>query len=977
MKTALHILVGLLIVSSAYAGTPAKINLYSVPGGAIADGVHRVRLCAEIQDSSSQRVDTATNTVTFSLSSGSGSFESSHVINAKNGLAMINLISPTSPGNATVSCSSSGLSGDSTDVEWISPRIPFNKFPIGVYDDVSAWWYRDFSSGIADLRAHNLDSCMMGNGKVGRWRDEQSIDDAEAAGFDLYMGIMGTVGEDGGEPGYETPDFYDDPTPTIQEARVQRDMVLDNWGSYSCIQAWYTADEPSNALLNHVEYLTEAFREEDMVRPATPVLIGKERTRNHYNQSELDVLCFDLYPAGYGSSVGDFTMNHWGYGDLNMVTYMRYITQDWHAGIPKWIVLQTHSFQTQLRQPEPEEVRCMHWLSISEGVKGYFWFIYAKRYASEWYCLEEPQQADNYNEITNLAARLKANSNLLRDTLINCQRGPDECTVTGPTSPAYIKPHITTLMKKDGTEFYAVAVNHDCQNSRNLTIDSYRFDYAKNLETDTTYALPATINFLPGDGKVFELTIQEVNAPGVPLSLAVADKTETTMQLQWQAPSGPEPVDGYKVYDDSNSLIDTVYSTNCTLDSLTPGQNYCFFVRAYNNAGMSSPSNTACEQTYYSSLPSVPDDLTIVDVSSADIEIDWEPSTDNAGVAEYDVYVNGTYQSTVTQTSFIYDCDSSTHYTFAVKARDVDGGESDLCEQICAYSCEDAAPSELIGHWRFDHGTGSTALDSSIYGNDGAISGAQWTTAGYYNGALDFDGTSDKVNVGPVIAAGSQITIAAWVKADSFLPFSSDNRILSKALGSGEQDHYWMLSTITNNGDVRLRFRLKTNGVTTTLKGSSEALATGQWYHVAAVYDGTEMKLYKNANLDIATISKSGNIDNGSNVDLLIGSNYSDYAEWDGLIDDVRVYNTALTQSEIQDIMNNINPLPGDSGECYRDLAADFNCDGTVDFADLDYIVHNWNQDAFPGLGDIIEDDTVNMKDISEFAAQWLMSDLK
>ncbi len=130
-----------------------------------------------------------------------------------------------------------------------------------------------------------------------------------------------------------------------------------------------------------------------------------------------------------------------------------------------------------------------------------------------------------------------------------------------------------------------------------------------------------------------------------------------------------------------------------------------------------------------------------------------------------------------------------------------------------------------IGYWTFDDGTGA---DSSGNGNDGTVNGAVLIGGQVGAGALTFDGVDDHVSLGSldiVDSAGEPTTgmaVSAWVNSNDLTNCSaSDCRIVSKADGTGEQDHYWMLSTTKVGKKVRLRFRLKTEGLTHTLVASS------------------------------------------------------------------------------------------------------------------------------------------------------------
>ena len=116
-----------------------------------------------------------------------------------------------------------------------------------------------------------------------------------------------------------------------------------------------------------------------------------------------------------------------------------------------------------------------------------------------------------------------------------------------------------------------------------------------------------------------------------------------------------------------------------------------------------------------------------------------------------------------------------------------------------------------------------------------------------------------------------------------------------------------MLSTILDGGSIRLRFRLKTAGGTKTLIASSGNVFEGEWVHAAAVYDGSQMRLYKDGVL-VGTTTKSGSITQNDSVPVWIGGNpeVATSMPWDGVIDDVRIYSEALTAAEIRAL-----PLPG------------------------------------------------------------------
>lgn len=204
----------------------------------------------------------------------------------------------------------------------------------------------------------------------------------------------------------------------------------------------------------------------------------------------------------------------------------------------------------------------------------------------------------------------------------------------------------------------------------------------------------------------------------------------------------------------------------------------------------------------------------------------------------------------------------------------------------------------LVAHWPFDAGAGLTAVDVSGNGHHGTLTnGPLWTA----DPALAFDGVDDHVSVGTFDVVGDAITIAAWIRPLDLANCSaSDCRIVSKATGTAENAHVFMLSTIASGGDVRLRFRLETDGVTDTLIANAGNLPTDQWVHAAATWDGTTMRIYQDG-VDVGGAAKGGVLSADPGVPVWIGGNPSGATDkpWSGLIDDVRIYDRALAAEEI------------------------------------------------------------------------------
>ena len=205
------------------------------------------------------------------------------------------------------------------------------------------------------------------------------------------------------------------------------------------------------------------------------------------------------------------------------------------------------------------------------------------------------------------------------------------------------------------------------------------------------------------------------------------------------------------------------------------------------------------------------------------------------------------------------------------------------------------ASAELVGHWRFDEGSGTTAHDQSGNGNDGTlINDPVWAT-GIINGALQLDGDDDYVNCGndPSLNITDAVTLAAWVKLNSVPPAFS-------VLVAGKFGAYWLEWRENKALSLSIFLNGTYNGSGPTLE-----LADEDWHHIALTYDGTQKKGYHNLQ-EVFSEGASGAID-VSAVNFLVGEGHPAIDSFngcpDGIIDDVRVYNQALTQEEIELMM--------------------------------------------------------------------------
>jgi hypothetical protein len=198
----------------------------------------------------------------------------------------------------------------------------------------------------------------------------------------------------------------------------------------------------------------------------------------------------------------------------------------------------------------------------------------------------------------------------------------------------------------------------------------------------------------------------------------------------------------------------------------------------------------------------------------------------------------------------------------------------------------------LVGWWKFDETQGTSARDSSGGNHDGTLVGHAHWGPGRTGGAVALDGAGSYVKIADKSAFdfSGELTVATWVNIHS-VP-SEWMAIITKG------DSAWRLSTV--NQDRKIHFSVNQYDRTEGARGSTE-LALNQWHHLAAVYDGKTERIYIDGKLD-STQPWTGGISHNES-DVLIGENAERMGRgFDGLIDDVRIYDYALSEGEIEDL---------------------------------------------------------------------------
>ncbi len=220
--------------------------------------------------------------------------------------------------------------------------------------------------------------------------------------------------------------------------------------------------------------------------------------------------------------------------------------------------------------------------------------------------------------------------------------------------------------------------------------------------------------------------------------------------------------------------------------------------------------------------------------------------------------------------------------------------------------CTQAAEPDLLGWWKLDDGTGTIAVDSSGNGHDGTFVGDPEWVAGKFGSGLLFDGQGgERVSLGSLDIQSGAMSITCWLNASNLDTPGNDPRMVSKANGGDNNDHWWMLSSSRISGNKFLRFRLKTTDGQATSELKAGSLEVNEWIHAVCWWDGTNMRIYKNG-VEVGSLPKGGSsVATDPSVQAAIGNQPigAENRPFEGIIDDVRIYTRALSVEDIQEVM--------------------------------------------------------------------------
>jgi hypothetical protein len=211
----------------------------------------------------------------------------------------------------------------------------------------------------------------------------------------------------------------------------------------------------------------------------------------------------------------------------------------------------------------------------------------------------------------------------------------------------------------------------------------------------------------------------------------------------------------------------------------------------------------------------------------------------------------------------------------------------------------------LVGHWKLDEGSGNTLIDHSGNGYNAIIqntTGITWSP-GVIDLGINLNGSWGRyalVPHQPNLELPNALSISTWVKPNTL----GRHTIISKADGNGFE--LWL----DISGKIEFRLNRGNNGTAyRILSNFNYSSELGKWIHLAATFDGRIMKIFVNGNLDAITSFPQFGIGTSSG-DLVIGA-LGTIQRLNGSLDDLRLYNRSLSDSDINALFIGEPALPG------------------------------------------------------------------
>ena len=395
--------------------------------------------------------------------------------------------------------------------------------------------------------------------------------------------------------------------------------------------------------------------------------------------------------------------------------------------------------------------------------------------------------------------------------------------------------------------------------------------------------------------------------------------TPPGLELVVGSSSAPTPFSRTVILGSANSVsaatLQSLLGTTYYFTSWSDGGN-----QSHQIVGTGSATYTATYSlTADTASPTPPGSPTGSVLSGTQINLSWAAATDNIGVTGYQVErcqgagctTFALIASPITTGYLDSGLTAGTTYRYRVRARDAVGNLSGDSTIVTVTTSGGGPTAGLVAAYGFNEGTGATSSDASGNNNTATLNTALWTTQGKYGRGLSFNGAAlVSVPDAPSLDLTTGVTMEAWafptVTGGGAYP-----TLLMKQNSSGAvPTHVYTLhgrAYVSDTGPRLPGMRINTSSSSPVVSGGS-LLATNTWTHVAATWDGAVMRVYLNG-VQVASGAAIGSLVNSSGHLSIGGHQFLSAEYFTGILDEIRIYNRALSVTEIQQDM--ITPVGG------------------------------------------------------------------
>ena len=422
-------------------------------------------------------------------------------------------------------------------------------------------------------------------------------------------------------------------------------------------------------------------------------------------------------------------------------------------------------------------------------------------------------------------------------------------------------------------------------------------DAAGNLATSSDYTFT---------------TASAIDTTPPAISSVASSTTLTTATVTWTTNEAASSTVNYGAnasYGTASTSASLVTSHSIILSGLSASTAYHFQVGGADASGNISTSSDLVFTT------TAPPDLTAPIISSVassttsgSATITWTTneaatSTLNYGTTiSYGSASSSSATATTTHSFTLTGLSASTLYHFRASSADASGNLATSSDYTFTTSAADLTTG-LVGYWALETGSGTSAVDSISSNNGTLTNGPTWVTGQVGNYGVNFDGTDDFISTSDIAATENigTITVSVWAKSTS-ADLAGTQYIFAKSR-SGQTNISW---EITKSAQERFGFSVS-NGTTKASAVSDSAFADTNWHHVVGVYDGTDVNIYVDgAAADATPGALTGNVSNTTYYVCIgtgsTGANCTTAVVFSGSIDDPRIYNRALSSSEVDSL---------------------------------------------------------------------------